>query len=161
MIYVSGCQQPYSRRGNEIVHNIDISNFVFNRLMSDDINVISGTKNNTCGKNTTNENMMVPPALMPNATDKYLLDFIKPDQLHPWIKSQLKMTIIYNSFCVILQGLSLPRRTQLRICGGNLSTLEHFMCDPWAMDQTGVGVTKTIPSVPGLFRFFQHCQTTR
>ena len=68
--------------------------------------------------------------------------FIKPDQLDPWIKDQIKITLLST-----IAPLQLPNfvscgrdkpshMTQnLVTVGATLWTAEYFLLDPWSMDQ--------------------------
>ena len=68
--------------------------------------------------------------------------FIKPDQLDPWIKDQVKMTLLST-----ISPLQLPNfvscgrdkpshMTQnLVTVGAKLWRTERFLVDPWSMDQ--------------------------
>ena len=68
--------------------------------------------------------------------------FIKPDQLDPWIKDQIKITLLST-----IAPLQLPNfvscgrdkpshMTQnLVTVGATLWTAEYFLVDPWSMDQ--------------------------
>ena len=68
--------------------------------------------------------------------------FIKPDQLDPWIKDQMKITLLST-----VSPLQLPNfvscgrdkpshMTQnLVTVGTKLWTTERFLVDPWSMDQ--------------------------
>ena len=53
--------------------------------------------------------------------------FIKPDQLDPWIKDQIKITLLST-----ILPLQLPN---LVTVGPNLWTAERFLVDPWSIDQ--------------------------
>ena len=67
--------------------------------------------------------------------------FIKPDQYNPWIKDQMKITIVPT-----ISHLQLPNFVSCgRACpshmtqnlvtvGAKLWTAERFLVDPWSMD---------------------------
>ena len=68
--------------------------------------------------------------------------FIKPDQLHPWIKDQLRNALLSTILSLQLPnsvscGRACPsHRTQnLVTVGTKLLTREWFSFDPWSMDQ--------------------------
>ena len=68
--------------------------------------------------------------------------FIKPDQLDPWIKDQIKITLLPTISHLLLPnfvscGRACPsHRTQnLVTVGTKLLTGEWFSFDPWSMDQ--------------------------
>ena len=67
--------------------------------------------------------------------------FIKPDQLDPWIKDQIKITLLSTiSHLQLLNFVSCGRdkpshMTQnLVTVGAELWTAECFLVDPWSMD---------------------------
>ena len=53
--------------------------------------------------------------------------FIKPDQLDPWIKDQMKITLLRDKPSHMTQNLV--------TVGTKLWTVERFLVDPWSMDQ--------------------------
>ena len=68
--------------------------------------------------------------------------FIKPDQLDPWIKDQMKITLLSTISSQQLPnfvscGRDKPSHmTQnLVTVGTKLWTAERFLVDPWSMDQ--------------------------
>ena len=67
--------------------------------------------------------------------------FIKPDQLDPWIKDQIKITLLPTISHLLLPnfvscGRACPSHmTQnLVTVGAKLWTAERFLVDPWSMD---------------------------
>ena len=67
--------------------------------------------------------------------------FIKPDQRNPWIKDQIKITLLPTiSHLLLLNFVSCGRdkpshMTQnLVTVGAKLWTAERFLVDPWSMD---------------------------
>ena len=67
--------------------------------------------------------------------------FIKPDQLDPWIKDQIKITLLPTISHLLLPnfvscGRAYPSHmTQnLVTVGAKLWTAERFLLDPWSMD---------------------------
>ena len=67
--------------------------------------------------------------------------FIKPDQLYPWIKDQIKITLLPTISHLLLPnfvscGRACPcHMTQnLVTVGAELWTAERFLVDPWSMD---------------------------
>ena len=68
--------------------------------------------------------------------------FIKPDQLDPWVKDQMKITLLST-----VPPLQLPNfvscgrdkpshmKQNLVTVGTKLWTAERFLVDPWSMDQ--------------------------
>ena len=70
------------------------------------------------------------------------LTFIKPDQLDPWINDQIKITLMstISSLHVpnfVSCGRDKPSHMiqNLVTVGTELWTAEHFLADPWPMDQ--------------------------
>ena len=66
--------------------------------------------------------------------------FIKPDQLDPWIKDQRsavhKFAPTVMKFCVMWEGLSLPRDTKFGNCRGEIVDRRMILVYPWSMDQS-------------------------
>ena len=67
--------------------------------------------------------------------------FIKPDQLDPWIKDQIKITLLPTISHLLLPnsvscGRACPSHmTQnLVTVGAKLWTADRFLVDPWSMD---------------------------
>ena len=66
---------------------------------------------------------------------------IKPDQLDPWIKAQIKITLLSAILSLQLPnfvscGRDKPSHmTQHFVIVGAMWTAEHFLVDPWSMDQ--------------------------
>ena len=72
------------------------------------------------------------------AWQRYLMGpgptFIKPDQLDPWIKDQIKITLLAaisplqlpNYFCVMWEGQALPHDTKFRNCRGKIVDSRAF-----------------------------------
>ena len=68
--------------------------------------------------------------------------FIKPDQLDSWIKDQIKITLLSAISSLQLRNFvscgrdKPPHMTQHFVTvGAKLWTAEHFLIDPWSMDQ--------------------------
>ena len=67
--------------------------------------------------------------------------FIKPDQLDPWIKDQIKITLLPTISHLLLPnfvscGRACPSHMtkNLVTVGAELWTTERFLVDPWSMD---------------------------
>ena len=67
--------------------------------------------------------------------------FIKPDQLDPWIKDQIKITLLLKILHLLLPnfvscGRACPSHMaqNLVTVGAKLWTAERFLVDPWSMD---------------------------
>ena len=80
---------------------------------------------------------------MPHITcNDYLIHpgptFIKPDQLDPWIKVQMKITLLSNNSPLQLPNFVSCGRDKPSHVTQNLVTVwtaERFLIDPWSMDQ--------------------------
>ena len=67
--------------------------------------------------------------------------FIKPDQLDPWIKGQIKITLLptishlqFPNFASCGRACPSQMTQNLVTVGGKLWTAERFLFDPWSMD---------------------------
>ena len=67
--------------------------------------------------------------------------FIKPDQLDPWIKDQIKIILLLTishlqlpSFVACGRACPSHMTQNLVTVGAKLWTAEHFLDDPWSMD---------------------------
>ena len=85
--------------------------------------------------------------------------FIKPDQRNPWIKDQIKITLLPTISHLLLPnfvscGRACPSHmTQnLVTVGAKLWTADRFIVDPWSMDYADP-VDKSGASVPKTFSY--------
>ena len=117
---------------------------MLSEIKSSNGNLLIANRDKVCMRVFTTENIymvMSQVSTTPNPTPHPGPTFIKPDQLDPWIKDQIKITLLPTISHLLLPnfvscGRACPSHmTQnLVTVGAKLWTADRFLVDPWSMD---------------------------